>query len=438
MNRFDRILIGEGVYFTAIPDDRFKTALLSVYFAAPLTREHAAANALIPSVLCRGSAQYPSTMALNRRLEELYGATLSPLVRKRGEIQYTGVFAAFLQDRYALDGDPVGEQVVKLVTDVLLHPHLPGGVFDPEYVSTEKQNRVDFIQGQMNDKRVYAGKRLLEIMCEDEAFGVFEYGGEEEVRACSAQNLHERYRHLIREAPVEIIYVGSDAPVVKQALTAAFCQEDRAALPYAATAVIPAARETKEVAEEMPVEQGKLAIGFRLGTDITRPDYPAAMLFAAIYGATPTGKLFKNVREILSLCYYCSAVPDHIKGLMVVHSGIETANKEQALSEIMRQLSLTQAGEFSETDIQQAKLALQNNLRSVEDSVSSREDWILTQTAAGVELSPRELIRRLAAVTKEEILAAANAVTLDTVYFLKGTGTNSAVPELSTDLQEEK
>ena len=94
-----------GVTLTAVQTEKFKTGCFSINFFRPLRREEAAMNALIPSVLLRGSEGCPDLRAIAARLDELYGASAGTLIRKKGEVQMTGFYADFIED--ALAGEPV-------------------------------------------------------------------------------------------------------------------------------------------------------------------------------------------------------------------------------------------------------------------------------------------------------------------------------------------
>ena len=96
--------LSEGVELICVRSEKFKTGIFSVSLAAPLTREHATANALAGDVLYRGSAAYPDIAAISLACDELYGASVGPSVRQRGESQSLCFSASFLDDRYALDG----------------------------------------------------------------------------------------------------------------------------------------------------------------------------------------------------------------------------------------------------------------------------------------------------------------------------------------------
>ena len=61
-----------------------------------------------------------------------------------------------------------------------------------------------------------------------------------------------------------------------------------------------------------------------------------------------------------------------------------------------------------------------SSLMTTLDSQSRLEDYWLGQTAAGLTEGPEDLARRVEDVTWEQVHAAAQKVSPDTIYFLKG------------------
>ena len=99
----------------------------------------------------------------------------------------------------------------------------------------------------------------------------------------------------------------------------------------------------------MDLAQSKLVLGLRVDGDET--DYEELRpirVMTALYGGTPFSRLFNNVREKLSLCYYCAARYDGATGLMMVDCGIESENKQKAQDEILAQLEAMKIGDWEE------------------------------------------------------------------------------------------
>lgn len=419
--------LAQGVALTAIQTDKFKSASLTATFLAPLSARTASANALVPYVLRRGCRPWPTMGEVSVRLEELYGGALEPVVRKKGETQCLSLIGSFLDDAYTLEGEPVLEQAAELLTALLLEPVTEQGVFRADYVAGERENLIQAIRAQMNDKRSYATLRLTQEMCRGEAYGVDRLGSEEDVAALTPQSAWAAYESLLSTARVELHYCGSaDIERVKKALaplTEGLKSRRGEALARLDCQVLAnaAGDGPRQVVERLDVTQGKLTMGFRAGgACVWQESYPALLVFSALYGGTATSKLFLNVREKLSLCYYASSAVEAIKGIVVVSSGVEFDKMRQAQDEILAQLEAVKAGDFTPEDLTSAKQAVINSYQSALDSRSQLEQYWLGAAVTGVAEPPEELIRRLEQVTARDVSALARGLELDTVYRLMG------------------
>ena len=326
--------------------------------------------------------------------------------------------------RQALEGEPVLEGAAALLGELLLRPRTEKGMFYPDYVAGERSNLVDRIRAQVNDKRYYALSRLTQLMCEGEAFGVDKLGDEGRAAALTPRKLWKRYQELLSTAEIELYYCGSAATDrVAEALSAALSGLPRSEERLEADCEVRlhAGAEPRLEEERMDVTQGKLALGFRTG-GITcwEEDYPALVMCNAVFGATPLSKLFLNVREKRSLCYYASSNLEKMKGLLLVSSGIEFGQYQQARDEILAQLEAIRRGEMEDWELEGARRTLIGGHRSTLDDQSRLEEFWLGQTAAGLDTGIEELVESLKAVTREQVAAAAQKLELDTVYFLNG------------------
>ena len=408
-----------GVYLTAVQTDKFKTGCCSVNLLRPLSRQEAAANALLPSVLLRATAQHPSIRSISAHLDELYGASLGTLVRKKGEVQTVGFFADFVED--ALAGAPVFRQTVDFLGEVLLRPATQNGVFLPDAVAGEQQNLLNAIAARINDKRTYAVAQLQRLMCQNEAYGVPRLGEAEDVQALDEKTLWTHYQSILAHSQVEIFYMGRQTPDAAaetfRDVLKALPRSDRTPC---STTVVRRAETVKTEEQAMDVTQGKLALGFRTDCTVQDPEYPALLMMNAIFGAGMTSKLFLKVREELSLCYYASASLEKFKGVMLVSSGIEFAQRDTAQAEILRQLDACRAGDISDYELESARRYIRSELRAGMDSPGRLDDFYIGQVIAGQDGTMADLSERIAAVTKDDVVAAAKRVTLDTIFFLKG------------------
>lgn len=413
-----------GVTLTALRTDKFKSSCLSLTLMAPMEKATVTANALLPSVLRRGSQSHPDTQSLSAALDELCGGTLEARVRQQGETQCVGFLGSFLDDAFSPDGTPILEPAAALMGELLLQPATQNGVFRADYVSGEGKNLADRIRAQVNEKRQYSIKRLTEQMCEGEPYGLDKLGFADEATGISPEQLWERYQILLRTAPIALYYCGS-APVerVEKALKDAL-----SGLPERAAAQLPACDmiahamgETRCFEDALDVTQGKLALGWRTGgVTIQSEEYPALLVLNNVYGGTTTSKLFMNVRERLSLCYFASSMLDVQKGLMLVSSGIEFDKYDQAREEILAQFQACVEGSFTDQELEAARRAEVSRLTAYEDSQGLLESYWQARAAAGLCQKPDELAKAVEQVTKDQVVELAGKMELDAVYFLKG------------------
>lgn len=424
MSQVTRRELFPGVWLRAVHTNKFKSSYLSITLLTPLDRKTAGANALIPEVLRRGTQVHPDMESLSAALDELYGGAIEPAVRKKGETQCVGFVASFLDDAYTLNGEQILESAAGLMGELLLKPYTQDGCFCPDYTAGEKANLIDRIRAQINDKRTYATQRLTQEMCKYEAFGVDKLGDEESVAAVTPESLWQRYQELLRTARVEVYYCGSASPdraagALKQALEGLPVNEDRA--DPSCDVRVSAGPEPIVVEEAMDVSQGKLALGFRTGgQSCWESDYPAFVLCNAVFGGTTLSKLFMNVREKLSLCYYASSVAEPRKGLVMVSSGIEFDKYQTAKDEILAQLEAIRRGEIEDWELEGSRRTLIGAYRATTDEQGRQEEFWLGQAAAGLEEDPEKLARQLEQVTREQVAESAKRFQLDTIYFLKG------------------
>ncbi len=421
--KVSRTQLQPGVWLTAVQTKKFKSCVLGVNFLTPLKEEWASLHALTPMVLRRGCAQYPDLESISAALDELYGGSLEPMVRKKGETQCVGFVGSFLDDAYTLEGEQVLEPAAALLAQLVLDPYTQDGAFCPDYTRQEQANLTDRIKAQVNDKRQYAQLRVVEEMCAGEPFGVDKLGSLSAVEAVTPQSLWTAYQSLLTQARVELYYCGSAEPERVEAAFAPLLAGlprggERLDLPRPAKGETP--KPPHRVEEALDVTQGKLSMGFRTRCDAWDEGYPALMLANAIYGGTTTSKLFMNVREKLSLCYYASSGLMKYKDVMLVSSGVEFDKVGQAEAEILSQLYRCQTGEFSDDELEWARRSVVSTLRTTLDGQSRLEDYWLGQSAAGLSVGPDQMVERVEAVTRQQVVQAAQNLTLDTVYFLKG------------------
>lgn len=411
-----------GIAFRIIPETRFKTAAITLSLVCPLSKDNASANAILPQLLTKSCSKYPDFSALQRKLAMLYGASLSGSVMPLGDAQLIRLSVRALDDRYTMNEEAVCAECTKLLSDILTSPPLTDGLFPSELLESEKRLLSEKIDAQINDKITYSTRRCFELMCADEPFGVNPYGTKEAVSALDTSQVTQLWKTALETYPIQLTAIGSmDAESVISAFTEAFSAIDRKPAQLPVQLVIPQADTVRKFTDYEDVTQSKLVMGFR--TPFSSADDPYIMrLVSACFGGTPHSRLFVNVREKLSLCYYCSSGYYSTKGILLVRSGLESENIEKAKNEILAQLADIQNGGLTDEEVIQAKMSLRNSFLESKDSVTGTESWYISQMFDRQYLSVDEACARIESYTKDDITEAAKRITLDTVYLLTKRG----------------
>lgn len=416
-NIINRRKIADGVYFSSITDKRYKKNLISVAFSTQLSEDTATENVIVPVLLTKCNSKLPTYKAFNNKMSRLYASGIGGTAGRQYDLQTISFGAYYLDDIYALSGEKMTGIMTDILIDCLTSPVTENGVFSEKFVELEKKTVIDNIETAINDKRSYAIERAMKTICKGEPASVCSYGTVEKAKLITSDSAYKAYRRMLETMPCEIICTGcSDFDGVAEKFAAAFEKIGRHDIENTTIALSPVKTQTEEVTERLTVNQSKLVLGFKSHSD----DDAALVLLQKIFGGTTSSKLFRNVREKMSLCYYCSAARNDLKGIMLVNSGVENENIEKTKEAVIDQLEEIKNGNFTNEDISFAEMAIKNDFKSVADSAGNVSNWYFDCIRKNDIVTPEEKLGRYLGVSKERIIAAAKSMVLDSVYVLTG------------------
>lgn len=416
-NIINRRKIADGVYFSSITDKRYKKNLISVAFSTQLSEDTATENVIVPVLLTKCNSKLPTYKAFNNKMSRLYASGIGGTAGRQYDLQTISFVAYYLDDIYALSGEKMTGIMTDILIDCLTSPVTENGVFSEKFVELEKKTVIDNIETAINDKRSYAIERAMKTICKGEPASVCSYGTVEKAKLITPDSAYKAYRRMLETMPCEIICTGcSDFDGVAEKFAAAFEKAGRHDIENTTIALSPVKTQTEEVTERLTVNQSKLVLGFKSHSD----DDAALVLLQKIFGGTTSSKLFRNVREKMSLCYYCSAARNDLKGIMLVNSGVENENIEKTKEAVIDQLEEIKNGNFTNEDINFAEMAIKNDFKSVADSAGNVSNWYFDCIRKNDIVTPEEKLGRYLGVSKERIIAAAKSMVLDSVYVLTG------------------
>lgn len=419
---YKQIEIKKGIKLNILQTNKFKTNLIAIMLTTKLDRENVTKNALIPAVLKRGTKTLKTQEEINKKLEEMYGASLDCGLDKTGDNQVLKFYIESVSDEFlAENSENMLKESLENLLEFVLNPYLENDGFKKEYVEQEKENLKQIIEGKIDNKARYSLDRCIEEMYKNQPYGLYKYGYIDDMASINEKNLYEYYQKLINTCKIDIFVSGiideKIEDIVKNNENIKKLQERE---PEYNKPEIIAKKSEKEndIQESMEVTQGKLIIGMDLDVDNEDLRYDI-MIYNSIFGGSANSKLFQNVREKASLAYTASSSYYRFKNNIFINCGIEIKNYDKALEIIKQQIEDMKKGDFTEEEVENAKKGIIASIKIIDDEQDTEITYFFSQELSNSKCSVEQYMDNIKTVTKEKVIDIANKVSINTVYFLK-------------------
>lgn len=192
-----------------LPQMPSRTDRLTAVLSVPLREETAAQYAALPGLLTRRCRRYPTVTALGQRQDQLYGASVQGQAIRLGEWQMMKFSVSFLQENYTLHKEDLTADCTRLLLELLFDPLLENGLFRQTDLAQEQRCLLERLEGEINNKRLYARKQCEKLLCPDQPYSVDPNGTPETVRALTPASVTAAWQTLLSTARIHWIYQGS-------------------------------------------------------------------------------------------------------------------------------------------------------------------------------------------------------------------------------------
>lgn len=414
--------IKKGINLHTIQTDKFKTNLIAIMLTTKLNKENVTKNALIPAILRRGTKELSTQEEINKKLEEMYGASLDCGLDKTGDNQVLKFYIETVNDTFLpQDAENMLKTSLEMICEFVFDPYLENDSFKKEYVEQEKENLKQIIDGKIDNKARYSLDRCISEMYKNQPFGLYKYGYVEDMKSFNEKSLYEYYTKLIQGCKIDIFVSGildeKIEDIIKENKNIVKLQGRE---PEYNRQEIKAKKSEKEniAQESMDVTQGKLVIGIDL--DVDNEDFRYnVMIYNSILGGSANSKLFQNVREKASLAYTASSSYYRFKNNIFINCGIEIQNYDKALEIIKKQIEDIKKGDFTEEEVEDAKQGIIASIKTIDDEQDTEITYFFGQELSNNKCDIEQYISKISEVTKDDVIDIANKVSINTVYFLK-------------------
>lgn len=412
--------IKEGINLHTIKTNKFKTNLLSVFITTPLVKENITKQALISSVLRRGSKTMPTSEEISITLEEMYGASFDCGIDKIGNNHIIKLYLETINDEFLPEKNDILQKAINTILEIAFNPLVENGTFKEEYVKTEKENLKQIIEGKKDNKAKYSLDRCIEEMYKGMPYGLYKFGNVEDLEELTAKELYNYYKEMIKQCKIDIFISGK---IDEKEIIKIVTEDENIKILDSRSIVqhkmekLPIKQESDIVKESIDVTQGKLVLGLNIENANEESKY-IALVYNMILGGGANSKLFQNVREKASLAY--TAGSNYIRQVnnIFIRCGIEIKNFDKALDIIKKQLEDIKNGEFTDADLQNAKQTIISTIKFIPDEQDTEVTYYFGQELSNNKVSFEEYIEKVKSVTKEQIVELAKSIKIDTIYFL--------------------
>ena len=413
----ERKSIHNNVSLTFLPGDKFKRNRISVSFIVPNDREKATMYAVLPTLLERGYQDYPDMCMFSKKLSSMYGASFSAATAVVGQNRYLRFTIQGIRNQYCLNGEDLLAEMTDVILGVIFRPCVEDGGFIADWLEVEKFKLREEIEGEINDKRGYCVKNAQRKFFKDSKNGVERLGYLEDIDGITPQALYECYKQLIADSIVEIFVTADEDKTITEKFTAAFADRKECTAHILPIEIMPKT-EMENFSESLDIVQGKVCLFYTTERQLTEDERYVMLVASSIFGGTASSRLFKNVREKQSLCYYCAAAYNGFTASMRVDSGVEHENCDKTVAAIQKELSDLINGEITDQEINETKLVLLNSLDAIYDGLHGLEAWYLNEAVRGTNVSPQQAKEKVEAVTAQQIKDVLSLLHLNVVYKL--------------------
>lgn len=409
-----------GYVLHLMPTNKFKNITISLKLQNALDKSTVAKRTLLSFMLTTGTQDYPSTQALSKYLESLYGMRLSSNVVTKGKSHVINVNSICINQEYLPYKEDLLKKQIVLLNDIFFKPNALENKFNQEMFDRKKKELIERLISNQDDKFYYSLEKLFEYMGKDQCLEISSHGNIDDIKKITNEELYAYFIECIKNDSKHVYVVGDIDESVVDVFDKYLSFEDNTNSFETVYSFNKSRDSLLEIIEEQDITQAKLNIGYRVGANYSLKNHYAFNVFNAIFGGMSQSKLFKVVREKHSLCYYISSSYDAFNGVMVITAGIEGSDYDKTLKLIAEQLEMMKKGEFSNEDIEIAKLMIKNSMKKTFDDPLSQIAVNYNRDIANKDESNDEYIKMIDSVTYQDIIDVCQNIELDTIFLLKG------------------
>lgn len=402
-----------------IKTDKFKKVKIRINFKEKTTKEKVVYRNMLSLVLLEATKKFNTRRLLDIECENLYNIGVGAGTSNSGNYHLLRFNTTFLNEKYTEKG--MMEESFKFFLEFIFNPNVIDGKFESQTFNNAKNILKEDIESYADNPGRFAFSRIYEIMCPNSVIKYRSTGYIEDLEKVTEENLYEYYKELLTNNEIDIFIIGNiDVKQMEKIIADNFNIDSIKHEQLAHIVKQDDFRtEPRVIKENKNINQSILILGSKL-KDITEFERKYVLvLYNYILGGSADSKLFKEVREKNSLCYSISSTHSGIANLEFISAGIDKENYDKAVELIKAEIKNMENGNFTEEDINQAKITFLASLKEIEDTANGIINIYEAHEYLDYDLL-EERAKEIEKVTKEDIINVSKKMYLDTIYLLEG------------------
>lgn len=403
-----------------INTDKFKTINVRINFKRKIKKEEITIRNLLNDLLINTSKKYPTSRDIEIETEDLYNVGVGSTPYKSGNYHIISFRESFLDEKYTEKG--MNEKSIEFLLELIFNPNVKDKKFDKEYFDLIKKTVEDDISSIKDNPGKYSLIKLFESM-DDGPLSYRSCGYLNDLKKINEENIYEYYKSVLKEDVIDIFIIGNINEKKLDIFDKYIKNNNKIEYKESHFIELNPINDELEVKESITNNQSKLAMGF---TTDNLTDFElkyVLAIYSLILGGGPNSKLFQNVREKNSLCYYINTSIAVLSKIMTLTAGINSKDYKKTIELINIELDKMKKGEFTTKDIEDARKIYINGCNEIYDAPMAIINNYLSSEYGGLDLVEKRL-REIKKVTKKDIVSVANKVNINKIFLLEGTLNN--------------
>lgn len=411
--------IVKGVNAHLIKNKSFKTVQIKCRFSGYLDQKNVARRVLVAQMLETACQKYPTNRDLRKKLASLYGASLSTNVITKGHVHCLDIDCSVISDACSFEEDSLLQQLLDLLKEMLFKPLIRIEQYQPASFDLEKTNLMAAIDTEDEDVFHLADQALKHLFFKDPCQALSTLTTKELLAEEDAFTAYQEFQRMLHHDLIDIFIVGDFEDDVIIDTLKSFPFKERH-LTLSLTYKQPYTNIISESLVPKDSKQSVLTLGYYMPFSYGDEAMASVAVYNALLGELPTSKLFVTVREKKGLAYAIGSHYDAFSQLFSIYAGIQKADKTLALRLILKQTKELRLGQFTKSELDQAKLTLKNQLLAAQDYPKQLIELTYHRHHCDRKNTIDSLLTEIDKVSKDSVIGVAKALKLQVIHILEG------------------